>query len=68
MTVKNAAFLALAGTLVLTILVLVDFVQTLSGVLADVIPVLAILRSLVYLFASITVTVFFFVFQKSQAR
>jgi hypothetical protein len=65
MTPKNAALLAFIGTLLLTILVTFDFVNTVSGVLRDIVPVMALVRSLVYLLASVTVTVFFYIFYKA---
>ncbi len=68
MTLKNAAFLALIGTLLLTVLVAIDFINTVSGVLHDLLPAVALVRSLVYLFASLCVTVFFYVFQRAQTR
>jgi hypothetical protein len=68
MTLKNAAFLALIGTLLLTILLAVDFIKTVSGVLSDVIPAMALPRSLVCLVASLSVTVFFYVFNRAQSR
>jgi hypothetical protein len=67
MSLKNAAFLALIGTLLLTVLLASDYLNTLLGVLRDVVPAMALLRSLVYLFASLTVTVFFYVFHKAQS-
>ncbi len=66
MTLKQSAFLAIIGTLVLTILLALDFIKTVSGVLGDVVPAVALLRSLVYLFASLSVTVFFYVFHRNQ--
>jgi uncharacterized membrane protein len=66
MTLKNAAFLALIGTLLLTITLAGDFINTVLGVVHDLIPAMALLRSLVYLFASLTVTVFFYVFNREQ--
>ena len=68
MTLKNAAFLALIGTLLLTVLLAADFITTLSGILHDVIPAMALLRSLIYLFASLTVMVYFFVSNRAQSR
>jgi hypothetical protein len=65
MTPKNAALLAFIGTLLLTILVTFDFVNTVSGVLRDIVPLMALVRSLIYLLASVTVTVFFFIFYKA---
>ena len=67
MSLKTAAFLALIGMVLLTVLVAMDFVKTVSGVMNDVVPAMAPLRSLIYLLASWTVTVFFYVFQKSQS-
>jgi hypothetical protein len=64
MTSKNAAFLAFIGTLLLTIVVALDFVNSVSGVLRDIVPALAMVRSLIYLFASVSVTVFFYLFYK----
>ena len=68
MNLKNAAFLALLGTLLLTVLTAADFINVILGVARDVIPAMALLRSLIYLFASISVTVFFYVFNRTQAR
>ncbi len=68
MSLKNAAFLALIGTLLLTILLAADFIRTVSGVLNDVVPAMALLRSLVDLLASLGVTVFLYVFHRAQSR
>lgn len=68
MTLKNATFLALIGTLLLTILLAADLIKTVSGVLNDVVPAMALLRSLVNLLASLGVTVFFYVSHKAQSR
>ena len=66
MSLKNATVLARVGMILLTVLVAADFVNTLSGVLRDIIPALALLRSLVHLFASVAVTMFFLAFQEAQ--
>ena len=58
MNLKNAASLALIGTLLLTILVAADFINVVLAVVRGLIPAMALLRSLVYLFASATVTAF----------
>ncbi len=68
MTLRNAALLALIGMLLLTVLLAVDFVNTVLGVARDLIPAMALLRSLVYLLAGLGVTVYFYVFGKAQAR
>ena len=66
MSLKNAALLAVVGMALLTILTAADFVNTVLGILRDVVPAVALLRSLVYLLASLTVTVFFYVFHKAH--
>jgi hypothetical protein len=68
MTLKGAATFALIGTLLLTILLAVDFITAVLGVLGGVVPAMALLRSLIYLFASVSALVFFFVFSKAQSR
>lgn len=65
---KHAAFLALVGMGLLTILLALDFLQTVAGIFAQAVPALTLLRSLIYLFASISVTVFFYFFHRAQSR
>lgn len=67
MNLKNAALLALIGALMVTIVAAADFINTAFGVARDLIPALALLRSLVYLFAGISVTAFFWSFHKAQS-
>ena len=67
MTLRTAAFLALVGMLLLTAVATADFITTVGGVLHDVIPMAQLLRALVYLFASVAVTVFFYVYSRSQS-
>jgi hypothetical protein len=67
MNLKSAAFLALVGMLLLTILSAADFVNIILGVVRGLIPAMAIVRSLVYLFASLCVTIFFWIFHRSQS-
>ena len=67
MSLKNAALLALIGTILLTVLVLAHFINTILGVIRDVIPAMALLPSLVHLFASLSVLVFFYVFYRKQS-
>ncbi len=67
MTLKNAALLALLGMVLLAILLLADFLNTVSGVARDLVPMVALIRSLVYLLACLGVTIFFFVFYRRQA-
>ena len=66
MNLNSAAFLALIGSLLLTILLAMDFINTVLGVVRDVIPAMTLLRSLVYAFASISVMVFFYFFNRAS--
>ncbi len=61
MTLKTAALLALIGMILLTVLMAADFVNIVLAFLRDVVPAMALLRSLIYVLASLTVTVFFWV-------
>jgi hypothetical protein len=67
MSLKNAALLALIGTILLTVLVLAHFISTVLGVMHEVVPAVALLTSLVHLFASLSVMVFFYVFYRKQS-
>jgi hypothetical protein len=67
MTLKNAAVLALAGMLLLTALMIVDFIINISNVLGGLVPAIILFRSLVYVLASLSVTIFFLFFYKAQA-
>jgi hypothetical protein len=67
MSLKNAALLALIGMLLLSVVVTANFITTVLGVLRDVIPVMALFTSLIHLFASIGVLVFFYVFYRAQS-
>jgi hypothetical protein len=66
MSLKTAASLAFAGTCLVTIMLIMDFIKTVSGVINDVIPAMTLLRLLVFLFASLGVTFFFVVFHRAQ--
>ncbi|HTS49093.1 MAG TPA: hypothetical protein VMH05_14180 [Bryobacteraceae bacterium] len=66
MSLKSAAFLATIGMIILTALMLYDLFENVAGILRDLIPAVALFRSAIYAFASITVTIFFFAFYKRQ--
>jgi hypothetical protein len=68
MTLKTAATLAFIGTLLLTVLLAIDFVDSVVALVRGLIPAMAVLRTLIYLVAGLTVTVFFYVFNRSQSR
>ena len=67
MTLKGAAFLAFVGTLLVTALLVWDFVFSLLNVLRGLTPAVTVFSSLIYAFGALTVTVFFYVFQKQQS-
>ena len=67
MSLKNASFLALIGMTLLTILLVASFISTTLAVIRDLIPAVALLRSLVHVFTSLTVLVFFYVFHRTQS-
>jgi hypothetical protein len=66
MTIKNAAFLAFLGTLLLSILLLWRLVMDILNVSQNLIPAVTLLASILYAFAAVTAAIFFFVFQSKQ--
>jgi len=66
MTLKNAAFLALIGTLLLTILLAVGLINDVLGVARGLIPPVKLLTSLIEAFAGVTVVVFLYVVHRKQ--
>jgi hypothetical protein len=66
MNLKSSAFLALVGMILLTVLLIADFINVFLGVMRDIVPVVMLLRSLIYTLASLAVTVFFWVFHRAQ--
>jgi hypothetical protein len=67
MTLKSAALFALVGMILLTVVVALGFIRDVSALLAGAIAAMAVLVSLIHLLASLSVTVFFFVFYKAQS-
>jgi len=66
MTLKNAALLALVGTILMTVLLVWNFVFTLINVLRDLVPAVTLFQSFIYAFGSFSVMVFFYVFHRAQ--
>jgi hypothetical protein len=66
MTLKNAAFFALVGMAMLTVLISVNLLTDLSGVARGLVPYMAMLRSLVEWLASLSLLIFFAVFYRKQ--
>lgn len=66
MTLKNAALLALIGTILMTALLMWTFVLTFLNVLRDLVPAVTLLQSFVYAFGCFSVAVFFYLFHRAQ--
>jgi hypothetical protein len=66
MSLKNAAFLALIGTVLATLLLIYNLVSAILNVTQGLVPAMSIFPLLIYSFASLTVAVFFFVFHKQS--
>jgi hypothetical protein len=47
MNLKSAAFLALVGMILLTVLLIADFINLFLGVVRDIVPVVMLLRSFI---------------------
>jgi hypothetical protein len=67
MTVKSAAFFALIGMILLTVLLALGFIRDISALTAGAIAAMALLTSLIHLLASLSVAVFLYVFYKAQS-
>jgi len=66
-TLKNAALLALMGTILATVLLTWTFVSTVVNVLRGLTPAVMLFPWFVYAFACFSVVVFFYVFYKAQS-
>jgi hypothetical protein len=67
MNLKNAAFLALVGTLMLTVLLIAGFIFDALNVLRGLIPAIRLLTSFIYAFAGLSAVVFLYAFHKAQS-
>jgi hypothetical protein len=67
MTLKNAALLALIGTILITALLVWTFVFTVLNFLRGLVPAALLFSSFIYAFACFTVVVFFYVFHRAQS-
>jgi len=66
MTLKNAALLALIGTILATALLVWDLIFNVLNVVRGLVPAVILFSSLIYAFGAFSVAVFFFVFHKAQ--
>jgi hypothetical protein len=67
MTLKTAAFFALVGMILLTVAVALSFIRDISAFTSGAIAANAMLVSLIHLLASLSVTVFLYVFYRAQS-
>jgi hypothetical protein len=67
MTLKNAALLALIGTVLMTALLVWNFVFNLINLLRGLVPAVTLFSSLIYAFGAFSIMVFFFVFDRTQS-
>jgi amino acid transporter len=67
MTLKNAALLALMGTILATVLLTWTFIMTALNVLRGLTPPLILFPWFIYAFACFSVAVFFYVFHRAQS-
>ena len=67
MTLKSAAFFALICMALLTVVLAVGFIRDISAFTAGAIAAMEMLISLIHLLASLSVTVFLYVFYSKQS-
>ena len=67
MTLKNAALLALIGTILMTALLVWTFVFNFLNLLRGLVPAVTLFSSFIYAFGCFSVMVFFFVFHRAQS-
>jgi hypothetical protein len=66
MTLKNAALLALIGTILITALLVWTFVFNILNVLRGLVPAVTLFSSFIFAFGCFGVAVFFYVFHRAQ--
>jgi len=67
MTLKNAALLALIGTVLMTASSVWNFVFNFLNLLRGLVPAVVLFSSFIYVFGCFSVMVFFYVFHRAQA-
>ena len=67
MTLKNAALLALIGTILMTALLVWMFVFNLLNLLRGLVPAVTLFSLFIYAFGAFSVMVFFFVSHRAQS-
>jgi len=67
MTLKNAALLALIGTILMTVFLVWTFVFNFLNVLRGLVPAVMLFSSFIYAFGCFSVAVFFYMFHRAQS-
>ena len=67
MTLKNAAFLALIGMILATVLLVAGFISDVLNVAQGLIPAMRLLTSFIHAFAGLSMVVFLYTFHKAQS-
>ena len=67
MSLKQASLLAFIGTLLLSILLVVNLVLDLLSLARGLIAAVTLLTSLIHAFAAVSLAVFFYVFHRGQS-
>jgi uncharacterized protein YaaW (UPF0174 family) len=67
MSLKNAALFALVGMTLLSVVLAAGFIRDLSAFLGGVVAALELLKSGIYLLASLAVALFLYVSYRAQA-
>jgi hypothetical protein len=66
MNLKNAAFLALAGMVLVTLLLVFSLIDDVFGVARGVVPAMRLATSFIYAFAGFSVVVFLYEFHRAR--
>jgi hypothetical protein len=67
MTLKNAAFLALIGTILMTALLMWTFIFNVVNSLRGLVPAVTLFSSFIYAFGCFSVAVFFYAFHRTRS-
>jgi hypothetical protein len=67
MKLKNAALLALIGTILMTVLLVWKFVFDVLNALQGLVPAITLFSSFIYAFGCLSVAAFFYLFYRAQS-
>ncbi len=67
MSLKNAALLAMIGTVLLTILLVLKFVNNFLVYVRGLIPAMQVLSSFIYAIAALSLAVFFYIYHRARS-